>query len=761
MKSKTKKSLPEKREDSSSEEEDRDDEDDADVEDDDSSVEDTSDDDDNVDGGADGSSADDAEDESDDQKEASSDDDDDGEGEFKMVNGTADSDSDADDDWMNEEKHATSLKNLQKIDPEFYKYLEENDKKLLQFHESDKDDESDEGSETHELPDQLQVDSEESDFEPEDGQEKRSRGSSVTLAQVEEWRSQLINEPSPKTIGRAIDLFHAALDRVTGEDSSEYNVDGSAVFNAVIEMCVMHLQTSLVDFLKLTPTTLKAPSKAKKWVKVRGPMNSYFVDLFKLMNGVASEHILSVMLKHLHSMCSFVTCFQKISRVALKNLTKLWSTGEETVRVLAFLCIVRLTTGIKSNLLNSALKLMYIAYIRGSKFVSANTLPQINFMKRCLVDMYKLDPALSYQHAFLYIRQLAIHLRNAVTIHKKESFQTVYNWQYVHSLRLWVDLLCAAADSPELQQLSYPVVQITLGCVKLIPTAQYLPLRFHCLQLLTKLARETSTFIPVLPLITESLTVVDLNKHHKKATMKPFDFTFILRVSKAAMAENGFTDAVIENVFQLIMEYSAAHAHSIAFPDLVVPLTIQLKNFLKNCSVPKYSSKLKLILTKLNENYTFVNNARNTLSLSLHETSKINAFETELKTKGPPLAKFWDQLSKSQNIRRAKQFTNNDKIANERMNLPKIIKRPASAANKKPPPEGPVELFPSDESDFEFPDVDDEAPRKKQKRSKDEPNARDKKPAKGKGSKKKKAVLEEDDVPDQDDIVEELDVNAL
>lgn len=88
----------------------------------------------------------------------------------------------------------------------------------------------------------------------------------------------------------------------------------------------------------------------------------------------------------------------------------------------------------------------------------------------------------------------------------------------------------------------------------------------------------------------------------------------------------------------------------------------QLKNFLKNCSVPKYSSKLKLILTKLNENYTFVNNARNTLSLHLHETSKINAFETELKTKGPPLAKFWDQLSKSQNIRRAKQFTNNDKV---------------------------------------------------------------------------------------------------
>lgn len=674
----------------------------------------------------------------------------------ETLNGKGDnSGSEEEEDWMNEAEHMKSLKKLQKTDPDFYKYLEENDKKLLQFQESDGEDDDDDnkGGVTHELPDKLEEDSEESDFEADDDLEKKS-SAAVTFAQLEEWRTELVSNPSPKSITRTADLFHAALDRLTGDEGSVYKIEGSAVFNAVIEMCVMHMQSALVDFLKLTPSNVKNPEKSKRWVKVRGALNMYFTDLFKLMEGVASDHILSVMLKHLHSMCSFVSCFPKISKSALKTLTKLWSTGEETVRVLAFLCILRLTTHQKGTLLNAALKLMYIAYIRGSKFVSVNTLPQINFMKQTLVDLYKLDPALSYQHAFLYIRQLAIHLRNAVTIHKKESFQTVYNWQYIHSLRLWVNLLCEAPESADLQQLLYPVVQIALGCVKLIPSAQYVPLRFHCIQMLIKLGRETNTFIPTLPLIVDSLAIVDLNKHHKKASMKPFDFTFVLRVSKTAMAENGFTDAVVEYVFQLLMESAAAQSHSIAFPDLIVPAIIQLKGFIKTCTVPKYNSKLKQILAKLNENYNFVNTARSQLSLALNETAKITAFEADLKAKGTPLAKYSAELKKSQNLRQAKQATNNDKIANERMNLPKIIKRPAK---KQSVPEGPVDLFPSDESDFEFPDVDDGSqpkPKKSKKVGKKAPKTE---------KKRRPAPTEfpEDDTPDQDDVVEELDIKSF
>lgn len=67
------------------------------------------------------------------------------------------------------------------------------------------------------------------------------------------------------------------------------------------------------------------------------------------------------------------------------------------------------------------LQRLYLAFVRNSKLTTVQTLPAIHFMQSSLVELCRMDPPTAYYHAFIYIRQLAVHLRSAISSRSKVS----------------------------------------------------------------------------------------------------------------------------------------------------------------------------------------------------------------------------------------------------------------------------------------------------------------------------------------------------
>ncbi|XP_033226481.1 nucleolar complex protein 2 homolog [Belonocnema kinseyi] len=650
--------------------------------------------------------------------------------------------SDSGESDLDPEEHKKSLMKLKDTDPEFYSFLKQNDKNLLDFDVSDNEECSDDENDSRHIPNaNLEIASDESDYEPEEGEAISSDGPmKVTLKLLRSWQESLQKDKTTKTIKIAVEVFHAAIatlgdkmDEETNKEISRYKVDGSAVFNGVVQMCVMNLPEAFKRFLNLGSQTRFEAHKAKKFVKVKGALKSYLTDLIKLLRCVTSEDIIAPLLKHLHQMLPFTQCYSSLRKPLLKILLKFWSSGEETVRIVAFLCILQIATSQKESVLETLLKTMYIKYVQNSHFVKPSNWPGINFMRRSLTEIYLLDSNFSYSHAFLFVRQLAIHLRNALTLKKKENFNTVYNWQYINSLKFWAELIALSKPGSMMRQLLYPLVQIIIGTIKMVPTSQYYPLRFHCVKMLIDIAKESGTFIPILPFLLEVLSYYDFNKKHKVAAMKPKSLLCLLKISKSEQQENTFKDSIIENIYELILENAANESYKIYFPDAYIPCIIQLKSFLKKCNVANYSRKMKQLLDKIEENRKFVEKERSKATFDFKNMKEIQNWEIRLQSEKTPLVKFYDSWYKVNQSQKMKLLTQNDEEAD--FKLPLLRK---SKGNKR-------RASSEDDSDLDMPVEEFERRQEKKKQKK--------KMMKG---RRRRDEAEEDLPRDNTDIVKDM-----
>ncbi|ONM19234.1 Nucleolar complex protein 2-like protein [Zea mays] len=147
-------------------------------------------------------------------------------------------------------------------------------------------------------------------------------------------------------------------------------------------------------------------------------MRIYLANALHMITEMTDEQMIAFIVHRVRASAVFLTAFPSLLRKYVKALFHTWARGLGAMPLVSFMFLRDLCIQVGSNCLDTCLKGIYKAYLvncKLSKSISGSKQQHIQFLGNCVRELYSLDPQSAYQHAFIFIHQLGVILRGALT----------------------------------------------------------------------------------------------------------------------------------------------------------------------------------------------------------------------------------------------------------------------------------------------------------------------------------------------------------
>ena len=212
-----------------------------------------------------------------------------------------------------EDEHAQDLAKLAETDPEFFKYLQENDEDLLKFGQGDDGVDEDVA-------------------EAEDDDERV-----LTIDMLRQWQRQLLRHRSPRALRRLLLAFRAAVHTGEKEETPQaYRIDDSAVFTKLVLTTLKYMPVVMehhVPYKKGADGHFKVPTHTPKWHALYRPVRSYFLSVVQLLRTVAEPDMVYAALTESAKMVPYLHQDRRVTRDYMRALLEQWANGEDRIRL--------------------------------------------------------------------------------------------------------------------------------------------------------------------------------------------------------------------------------------------------------------------------------------------------------------------------------------------------------------------------------------------------------------------------------------------